>query len=648
MTLIGLENGTKGFNDRTLFEGISFELDEGERVGLVGRNGSGKSSLLRILAGIDPPDEGVVTVRSGRRIGYLEQEPELADHLTAREIVRQGLEGREEVLAELAEVHEQLTSAEGEAMERLLARLERLEKRLEDTGGHDVEHRIEEALTSLDIPDPDAACGAFSGGEKRRVALARLLVSRPDVLLLDEPTNHLDAFVTDWLEDWFLETRIPLVLVTHDRYLLERVCDRIVELDVSKLWSYHGGYSDYLEQRAARIAAEERAEAGRLAVLRRETAWIRRGPPARTTKSKARIQRYDQLVDAAPELRPEDLEFSLPPGPRLGARVVHLEGVSKAYGDRAILSPFDLELAPGMRLGVIGPNGAGKSTFLRLLLGQEPPDAGRREVGETVSFMGVDQGRTELDPEASVVENVAGRQDVVAVGDRTVRVESFLDKFGFDARRRDSPVKTLSGGERARVLLAKLLLQGGNVLVLDEPTNDLDLATLRALEESLALFPGAAVVVSHDRWFLDRVATHLLHVDGKGGVRLHHGDLSTLLGEITAEREADRLAEQRARKEASARPSQAAGRALGPAAQERKRLTPWQEKELAEVEAGIADLEVRVATLDEQLGSPDLYAPGADPERPRALTADREAAQQELDALFARWEELEDLRGASG
>ena len=649
MTLIALENGTKGFNDRTLFEGISFELDEGERVGLVGRNGSGKSSLLRILAGVDLPDEGVVTLRSGRRVGFLEQEPALDGQLTAREAVRIGLAGREKILAELAAVHEQLASAEGGAMEKLLARLERLEQRLEDAGGHDVEHLIEEALTSLDIPDPDAKCGSFSGGEKRRVALARLLVSRPDVLLLDEPTNHLDAFVTDWLEDWFLETRIPLVLVTHDRYLLERVCDRIVEIDASKLWSYQGGYSDYLEQRAARLIAEQRAEAGRLAVLRRETAWIRRGPPARTTKSKARIQRYDDLVDAAPELRPEDLEFSLPPGPRLGARVVHLEGVNKSYGERTILSPFDLELGPGMRLGVIGPNGAGKSTFLRLLLGQEAPDGGHREVGATVSFMGVDQERTELDPEASVAENVAGLQGVVAVGDRTVRVESFLDKFGFDARRRDSLVKTLSGGERARVLLAKLLLQGGNVLVLDEPTNDLDLTTLRALEESLTLFPGAAVVVSHDRWFLDRVATHLLYLDGKGGVRLHHGGLAELLPQITAEREADRLAAQRARKGVGQKPTQtapqqAAGEAT-PDAPAPKRLSPWQEKELVKVEAEVGKLEAQVAELDRSLGSPDLYAPGADPGRPKALSTEREAAQERLEEVFARWEELEDLRG---
>ena len=302
-----------------------------------------------------------------------------------------------------------------------------------------------------------------------------------------------------------------------------------------------------------------------------------------------------------------------------------------------------------MRLGVIGPNGAGKSTFLRLLLGQEAPDGGHREVGATVSFMGVDQERTELDPEASVAENVAGLQGVVAVGDRTVRVESFLDKFGFDARRRDSLVKTLSGGERARVLLAKLLLQGGNVLVLDEPTNDLDLTTLRALEESLTLFPGAAVVVSHDRWFLDRVATHLLYLDGKGGVRLHHGGLAELLPQITAEREADRLAAQRARKGVGQKPTQtapqqAAGEAT-PDAPAPKRLSPWQEKELVKVEAEVGKLEAQVAELDRSLGSPDLYAPGADPGRPKALSTEREAAQERLEEVFARWEELEDLRG---
>ena len=312
MTLLRLEGATKGFNDRSLFRNVDFELGDAERVGLVGRNGSGKSSLLKILAGVEPPDEGERTVSRGRRIGYLEQEPELDPAASARDIVRGGIEGRDEVLASIAKLHVTLETAEGDAMQRALERLETLERELEALGGHDVEHLIEGTLDSLDVPDPDALTGSMSGGERRRVALARLLVSRPDALLLDEPTNHLDAFVTDWLEDWFLETRTPLVLVTHDRYLLERVVDRIVEIDGGRLHEYAGGYSDYLEGRAARMVAEENAEAARLTLLRRETAWIRRGPPARTTKSKARIKAYDDLVEAAPEVAPRDLELAIP------------------------------------------------------------------------------------------------------------------------------------------------------------------------------------------------------------------------------------------------------------------------------------------------------------------------------------------------
>ena len=646
MTLIRLEGGTKGFNDRTLFEGIDFELADGERVGLVGRNGSGKSSLLKILGRVEPPDEGTVTVERGRRVGYLEQEPEMDPDAIVRDVVRGGLEGRDETLAGIQRVHDAMAAgAEGPELEKLLARLDVLEKELEARGGHDVEHLIEGTLDSLDVPDPDQRCGALSGGERRRVALARLLVSRPDVLLLDEPTNHLDAFVTDWLEDWFLETRTPLVLVTHDRYLLERVVDRIVEVDGGTLHSYAGGYSDYLEGRAARLAAAERAEAARLVVLRRETAWIRRGPPARTTKSKARIQRYEDLVDAAPELAPQDLELQIPPGPRLGTRVVSLKGVSKAYGDRTVLAPLELEITAGMRLGIIGPNGAGKSTLLRILTGALEPDSGLREVGETVQFMGIDQERSALDPALSVAENVAGRGDVVHVGGQAVRIESFLDKFGFDARMRNSPLSTLSGGERGRVMLAKLLLEGGNLIALDEPTNDLDLATLRALEEALMVFPGAALVVTHDRWFLDRIATHVLYVDGAGGTRLHHGDVSALIAEIAAERESARLAEQRARREEAAAAGAARDAAAATGEAKKKRLTPWQERELEELMLKVAETEERVSALDATLASPDLYAAGADPGRAREVQAERDAAAAELEGLMARWEELEALAG---
>ena len=648
MTLVRLEGATKGFNDRQLFTNASFELGDGERVGLVGRNGCGKSSLLKILAGAEVPDEGTLTVKRGHRVGYLEQEPELQAGVPIREIVRSGLEGREETLAAIADVHDKMANAEGDALDRLMTRLEALDHELEARGGHDVEHLIEGTLDALDIRDPDALAGNLSGGERRRVALAKLLVGRPDVMLLDEPTNHLDAFVTDWLEDWFLETRTPLVLVTHDRYLLERVVDRIVEIDGGALHSYAGGYSEYLDGRAERLNAEGRREATRLTLLRRETAWIRRGPPARTTKSKARIQRYDDLVDAAPDIAPKDLELIIPPGPRLGARVVNLVGITKSFGERTVLEPFDLEVTAGMRLGIIGPNGAGKSTLMKIATGHLEPDGGKREVGETVHFMGIDQDRSALDLDASVTENIAGRGDVVRVGDRTVRVESFLDKFGFDARMRGSKVGTLSGGERGRVMLAKLLLAGGNLIALDEPTNDLDLATLRALEEALMAFTGAALIVTHDRWFLDRIATHVLYVDGKGNTRLHHGDVAKLIAEIADERNEERLADQRARRKdgGAEAPSPAAPAQDAPAPETpKKRLSPWQEKELVKTEDSIAKLEAEIEELDKKLASPELYAPGAAPGALAEVQNKRAAAASSLEPLYARWEELEAIRG---
>ena len=640
MALLTLKDIRLAVGDRQLLDGVSLVVEEGQRIGLLGPNGCGKSTLLQILAGVLEPDAGDRTERRDLRLGYLSQDPELPADCDVHQAVLGGIAGRRQVLEELEQVHAAMAEdATPDQLERLLERQQRLDERLEELGGHDVDHRAAALLEALGVDDKQARCADLSGGERRRVAMARLLLSRPEVLLLDEPTNHLDAEVTDWLETYLLDAGTPLILVTHDRYFLDRLCTRIVEFDRGKLFEYEGGYRSYLVQRADRIEAEAKAESARLNTLRRETEWVKRGPPARTTKAKARIQRHQALVDAAPPPSSAELEFQIPEGPRLGDYVLRVQEVGKSFGERTILRPFSFELGPNQRLGVVGGNGAGKTTLLRMILGNLEPDVGMVGVGPTVVFADIDQKRSDLDGSKTVFEEVSNGNDYVFVGGRSLRIESFLEQFLFPGQMKHARISSLSGGERNRVLIAKLLCAGGNVLVLDEPTNDLDLASLRALEDALLVFPGAAIIVSHDRWFLDRVATRVVHLDGSGSARVHEGDLSLLLERLRQEG-AERASAAAAAASAAKQRALAQKQREGSGAPRPQRLSTREQRELEELPQRIESLENELADVDRQLGDPDLYS-DQQTDRFDALTKRREALPDELATLYARWEALE-------
>jgi ABC transport system ATP-binding/permease protein len=641
MTILSVSGVRLAYEERELLRGVSLSIADGERIGLLGHNGCGKSTLLAILAGVKEPDAGERIVRRDLRVGFLEQEPALDPALLVRDAVRGGLEGRDRVLRDLDLVHAALEAADlgADRIESLLERQARLETALDHLGGHDVEHRVAAMIEALGLADPDARCGTLSGGERRRVALARLLLSEPELLLLDEPTNHLDAVVTDWLEDRLLESDAPLVMVTHDRYFLNRIASRIVELDRGHLYSYEGNYEDYLVARAERDDVERHLDQVRRNTMRRETAWIRRGPPAQRKKSKARLSQYTTLVLTKPEGPAPELEYEIPPGPRLGTRVIRLFGATKSWGGRLIVPPLDLEIGPRERIGVVGPNGAGKSTFLGLCTGTILPDSGQVMIGETVRLATIDQQRTELDPAKTVLEEVAGKQTYVTIGGRSLRVESFLEQFLFPGNRKHETIARLSGGERNRILLAKLLAKDGNVLVLDEPTNDLDVATLRALEEALVRFEGTVIVVSHDRWFLDRIATRIVFFDGHGAVRIHEGSLSLLLDRLAAERAEAAAARNAARSRDRKAPSK-------PAAAAPRRLTHAEKIELGALPDRIMTAEGALDAIDRKLADPAFYSrPRGEQEEAAAL---RRTAAVHVAALYRRWEELEAVRAGGG
>jgi len=509
---------------RQVLKDISLGFYYGAKIGVLGLNGSGKSTLLRIIAGLDPDYIGEVAMSKGYTVGLLEQDPQLDPDKTVLQVVREGVQPVVDLLARYDAVNEKLGDPEAD-MDALLAEQARL---LEDIEKHDawnLDNHLEIAMEALRCPPPETPVTVLSGGERRRVALTRLLLMEPDILLLDEPTNHLDAESVGWLERHLQEYKGTVIAVTHDRYFLDNVAGWILELDRGQGIPWKGNYSSWLEQKRDRLAVEERTESRRQRTLARELEWVRLSPKARQAKGKARVTAYEELLSQDFERYREEQELPIPPGPRLGDVVIELEGVAKAYGERVLIDDLAVSIPPGSIVGVIGPNGAGKTTLLRLITGSETPDAGRIRIGETVKIAYADQSRT-LDPGKTVFEEISGGEELITVGGRSMNTRAYCAAFGFGGTDQQKKGSMLSGGERNRVHLAKALSEGGNVILLDEPTNDLDVNTLRSLEDALAGFAGCAVVVSHDRWFLDRVATHILAFEEDGGIRWVFGNYS--------------------------------------------------------------------------------------------------------------------------
>ena len=513
--------------DREVLRGINLSFYPGAKIGVIGGNGSGKSSLLRIMAGDDDGFTGEARLTPGFTVGYLPQEPRLDPDKDVAGNVTEGVADIKNLLVRFDEVCAAMGDPDAD-FDKLLAEQAQLQDRIDAAGAWEFDRKVEIAMDALRLPPGDADVTTLSGGERRRVALCRLLLSSPDLLLLDEPTNHLDAESVAWLERTLQEYPGTVVAVTHDRYFLDNVAGWILELDRGFGIPWQGNYSSWLEQKQARLAGEEKSDKARQRTLERELDWIRMSPRARQSKGKARITAYNQLVAEAEsaDKRPDKLEISIPPGPRLGDQVIEAEGVAKGYGERLLFENLSFLLPPGGIVGVIGPNGAGKSTLFRMIVGAETPDSGEISVGSTVSLAYVDQSRETLEASNTVFEEVTGGQDRLIVGGREIHGRAYLSSFGFKGSDQQKNVGDLSGGERNRVHLAKVLRSGGNVLLLDEPTNDLDVDTLRALEDGLLGFPGCAVVISHDRWFLDRVATHVLAFEGDSQVCWWEGNFS--------------------------------------------------------------------------------------------------------------------------
>jgi len=516
---------SKYYDKKPIIKDISLSYFYGAKIGVLGLNGSGKSTLLKIMAGVDTEFNGQAVLSPGYTVGYLEQEPKLDESCTVRQIVEQGVQEIVDLLAEFNSITDKFSEPDAD-FEKLCDRQAVLQEKLDHLDAWDLDSRLELAMDALRCPDGDTKVEVLSGGERRRVALCRLLLQKPDILLLDEPTNHLDAETVAWLEKHLHSYPGTVIAVTHDRYFLDNVAGWILELDRGEGIPWKGNYSSWLEQKQGRLATEEKQESERQKTLQRELEWIRMSPKGRHAKSQARISAYEELASQEGEKRAKDLELYLPAGPRLGDIVIEADNVAKGYGDRLLYEGMSFKLPRGGIVGVIGPNGAGKTTLFRMITGSEQPDSGTIRVGETVQLAYVDQSRDSLNPDRLLWEEISDGQEQIQLGKQVVNARNYVARFNFTGADQQKKVGMLSGGERNRVHLAKILKSGANVLLLDEPTNDLDVNTMRALEEALENFGGCAVVISHDRWFLDRIATHILAFEGDSKVVWFEGNYS--------------------------------------------------------------------------------------------------------------------------
>ncbi len=528
-SMTGLSKSYNNNNNQVLKD-IYLSFFYGAKIGIIGLNGSGKSTLLKIIAGVEKSYQGDITFSEGYKTGYLEQEPKLDDNKTVIDIVKEGMNEAVEVLDAYNKINDSLGLPENyenpDKMEELLKEQGDLQDKIEALGAWDIETKLNIAMDALRCPEPDTKISVLSGGERRRVALCRLLLQEPEILLLDEPTNHLDAESVLWLEQYLLEYKGTVIAITHDRYFLDNVAGWILELDRGEGIPWKGNYSSWLDQKTKRLAQEEKTESKRKRTLERELEWVRMSPKGRRTKSKSRLSNYEKLLSEEGKRKEDKIELYIPPGPRLGTNVIDAEGVSKAFGDKLLYENLDFKLPPAGIVGIIGPNGAGKTTLFRMIMQQEDADSGSFKIGETVKIAYVDQQHADIDMEKTIWQQITNGQDQVNVGGKLMNSRAYVAKFNFSGSDQNKKVGVLSGGERNRLHLAMTLRQEANVLLLDEPTNDLDVNTLRALEEGLENFAGCAVIISHDRWFLDRVCTHILAFEGNSSVVYFEGGYS--------------------------------------------------------------------------------------------------------------------------